>query len=289
MNAIIRTLFKIGGSLSLGGRESYRNDYDRRAESYDFVRTRPMLRNVTEELLDRIDMRPGMRCIDLGCGTGHATRIIAEKVQPAGNVVGCDVSAGMLAIAKRRKADVNVSNIHFVQRDMLAFLKERTDRTADLVSACWSAEYSRLSSLFPEIYRVLDRNGVVAILINTEDSLGELQELIAPILLKHPYYIKHFPPIHVPPDLRRFEKYARRCGVAVESIKEEVRSYNFTSSQEVVAWIMEGGPAAGLVSALKDNCLEKFFSHVRAAVDKTGGMTVTFRFIVFIGRKTHHH
>ncbi|MBI4680215.1 MAG: methyltransferase domain-containing protein [Nitrospirae bacterium] len=284
MNTIARTLFKIAGTLSSDGKEAYRDDYDLRAEKYDLVETRPILRDGTEKLLAQIDLRPGMRCIDLGCGTGHATQILAERVRPTGNVIGCDFSSGMLCVAKKA-ADIESSIIHFVHKDMIEFLRESQGNSADFIGAFWSADYCNHKKLLPELYRVLNQNGSVAMLINTQESLKELQKLIVPILVKHPLFIRYFPPINFPPDINHFRKYVIRSGLVAERLEEEVITFNFTSGQTVVKWIKESGPTAGIISALRDHYRDRFFRCVHDNVDRQCGLTITFRFLVFVGRK----
>src|SRR4029079_4270425 len=44
------------------------------------------------QLLLRAGIRPGMRVVDLGCGTGMTTQLLAELVGPNGEVVGVDYS-----------------------------------------------------------------------------------------------------------------------------------------------------------------------------------------------------
>lgn len=284
MNRTARALFKIAGALSSAGKEAYRNDYDLRAETYDVVETRPMLRKVTEELLARINLQPGMRCIDLGCGTGHATRLIAEKVLPIGNVLGCDFSREMLHVA-RSYIKPDLSTIGLIHKEMQEFLGECESNTADFICAFWSADYCNHKKLLPELNRVLKQGGTVAMLINTQESLGELQKLIVPILLKHPYFIKSFPPIDFPPDADSFKRYILRSGFIIERLEEEVRGFNFSSGQSVVTWIKESGPAAGILSALRSHCIDKFFRCIEEAVNKRGGLTITFRFLIFVGEK----
>jgi SAM-dependent methyltransferase len=48
-------------------------------------------------LIDLLDPQPGERILDLGCGTGHLTRAIAER---GANVVGIDHSPEMIAQAR---------------------------------------------------------------------------------------------------------------------------------------------------------------------------------------------
>ena len=46
----------------------------------------------TAELLRRAELRPGMRCLDLGCGGGEVTFELARLAGPSGSVVGIDLT-----------------------------------------------------------------------------------------------------------------------------------------------------------------------------------------------------
>ncbi len=46
--------------------------------------------------------RPGDRVLDVGCGTGYFTRVMADAVTPDGTAVGVDPSQEVLAHARRR-------------------------------------------------------------------------------------------------------------------------------------------------------------------------------------------
>ena len=54
-------------------------------------------------LLDRVVIAPGDRVLDVGCGTGRTTALVAER---AGDTVGVDHSDDQLARAKRPDGDV---------------------------------------------------------------------------------------------------------------------------------------------------------------------------------------
>ena len=45
----------------------------------------------TARLLDRVGIRPGARCLDVGCGPGEVMRLLAERTGPEGVVTGVDV------------------------------------------------------------------------------------------------------------------------------------------------------------------------------------------------------
>src|SRR5579863_4324561 len=49
-----------------------------------------------------LDLKPGMRALDAGCGPGRLTIPMAAKVGPAGRIVALDLSSAMLDRVKRK-------------------------------------------------------------------------------------------------------------------------------------------------------------------------------------------
>ncbi|MBV9965579.1 MAG: class I SAM-dependent methyltransferase [Alphaproteobacteria bacterium] len=63
-------------------------------------------------------LRPGMRVLDVGCGSGASALPAAERVGPEGRVLGVDLAERLLAIA-RHKAEVRgLGNARFETGDM---------------------------------------------------------------------------------------------------------------------------------------------------------------------------
>ena len=56
----------------------------------------------TREVLRRAGLAPGMRAVDVGCGPGAVTALLAELVSPAGSVTGVDGSVAQLELARDR-------------------------------------------------------------------------------------------------------------------------------------------------------------------------------------------
>jgi ubiquinone/menaquinone biosynthesis C-methylase UbiE len=50
--------------------------------------------------LELLDARPGMKVLDLACGPGTLSRRLAAAVAPDGEVVGVDLAAGMIDLAR---------------------------------------------------------------------------------------------------------------------------------------------------------------------------------------------
>src|SRR5262245_38505302 len=66
------------------------------------------------ELLLRAGIQRGMRVVDLGCGTGMVTQLLAELVGPAGEVVGVDYSAAQVEEA-RALLPASLKNVRFIE------------------------------------------------------------------------------------------------------------------------------------------------------------------------------
>src|SRR4051812_23284121 len=63
-------------------------------------------------------LRPGMRVLDGGCGSGSITLGLADAVQP-GEVVGVDVDVDRLTAARKAASDHGITNVRFEQASLL--------------------------------------------------------------------------------------------------------------------------------------------------------------------------
>ena len=50
-----------------------------------------MWQRATEEVLDRVGLKPGMSCLDVGSGPGAVMRLMANRVGPQGRVTGIEI------------------------------------------------------------------------------------------------------------------------------------------------------------------------------------------------------
>jgi len=67
----------------------------------------------TTRLLDRVGVREGMVCLDAGCGGGDITCGLARRVGPSGSVVGIDLDAVSLDIARQEAEAQDLGNIEY--------------------------------------------------------------------------------------------------------------------------------------------------------------------------------
>ncbi len=78
-----------------------------------------VLQPFTLRLFDQVGIQPGMSCLDLGCGGGDVTFDLATVVGPSGNVLGIDMDATKIELAKKEAAERNLSNVEFRTQNIL--------------------------------------------------------------------------------------------------------------------------------------------------------------------------
>ncbi|MFF3499878.1 class I SAM-dependent methyltransferase [Streptomyces sp. NPDC003247] len=101
---------------------------------------------VTRILLEGSHLRNAGSVLDIGSGTGQPALAAAARV-PEGRVVGVDQAEGMLAVARRRAVEQELTNVRFLRQDA---------EELDLEEGEFDAVVSRWSLMFlPDADRVL--------------------------------------------------------------------------------------------------------------------------------------
>jgi ubiquinone/menaquinone biosynthesis C-methylase UbiE len=91
---------------------------DEAAERYERCAARYILGPWAPLLVDTARPAAGERVLDVACGTGVVARIAAQRVGPAGRVVGVDLNPGMIRVARSLPAPVGAP-IEWLERSAL--------------------------------------------------------------------------------------------------------------------------------------------------------------------------
>ena len=62
-----------------------------------------------------LELAPGMKALDAGCGPGRLTLPLAEAVGPGGEVMALDIQEGMLARVREKVGAAGVENVHYTR------------------------------------------------------------------------------------------------------------------------------------------------------------------------------
>ena len=150
--------------------------------------------NITEKTMRLMDLRSGERVLDMGCGSGWATRLLARMVsegpQGFGQVVGVDISDEMVRQARANSKDFE--NVMFVVGSAAQIPWEENffDKVLSVESFYYYPDQERALA---ELFRVMAPRGRLFILIN--------------LYKDNPYSLQWVPKLKVPVHVRSAAEY----------------------------------------------------------------------------------
>lgn len=72
-----------------------------------------VMRPLTVALLDRLQLPRAARCLDVGCGGGDVTLLLARMVAPDGSALGIDIDAIKVELARDEAREQGVTNVEY--------------------------------------------------------------------------------------------------------------------------------------------------------------------------------
>ena len=150
--------------------------------------------DITEKTLRLMDLRPGERVLDLGCGSGWATRMLARLVgegpEGFGQVIGLDVADEMVRQARAESRDFeNIMYVHG-SASQIPWEENFFDKVLSVESFFYYADQDRALN---DLFRVMAPRGRMFILIN--------------LYTDNPYSLQWVPKLKVPVHVRSAAEY----------------------------------------------------------------------------------
>ena len=147
--------------------EILQQEFNRWAEAGEGEKMERHHFDITGKTIRLMDLRPGDRVLDLGCGSGWATRLLARLVTDGpegfGQVVGVDVSDEM--IRQARAASKDFENILYAwgSAQQIPWEENFFDKMLSVESFYYYPDQERALA---ELFRVMAPRGRMFILIN---------------------------------------------------------------------------------------------------------------------------
>ena len=140
-------------------------------------------RPMGEQAIELMRIPSNGRVLDVGCGSGWATRLMAEKAQ-SGHIVGIDIADEMIAVA--RETSTALSNVEFrvASAEKLPFKESEFTHAFSMESLYY---YADVLIALKEIKRVLQPGGLFATAIDlyeeNQPSHQWIEQLKVPVHL----------------------------------------------------------------------------------------------------------
>src|SRR5215472_7373190 len=120
-----------------------------------------VLAPVTDRLLSALQLRSGVRGLDLGCGMGETTRQLARTLDKPNEIVGLELNQELVETAKKLSSSEQ-DGISFEQGDVSAL--EFADNSFDFIFARYLLMHlPEPETVLKEMLRVCRSGGVVAV------------------------------------------------------------------------------------------------------------------------------
>ncbi|WP_083912379.1 class I SAM-dependent methyltransferase [Natronolimnohabitans innermongolicus] len=139
--------------------------------------------------LEILDVQPGERVLDIGCGTGRALVDLADAVGPTGTAVGIDVADGMCRVSSRALSEAGLESGVVVAGDA-ATLPFRDDAFDALFSSFVLELFDTpaLGPVLEEWRRVLDPDGRLCVVSLSRRGDGPIVRLYETVRKLAPTY-----------------------------------------------------------------------------------------------------
>jgi SAM-dependent methyltransferase len=85
-----------------------------------------LIASITQHIMQRAGIKPGMNVLDCGCGVGDVSFLVTALVGSAGRVLGIDRSVAAINRARARAAEAGLQHVSFEVVDDLTSFRSRT-------------------------------------------------------------------------------------------------------------------------------------------------------------------
>lgn len=133
------------------------------------------------DVLDLLDLQPGERVLDLGCGTGQLTDLLHQQ---GGIVTGVDYSPEMIATAQDQFPHLN-----FQLADATRFtVAEPMDAVFSNATLHW---VQRPEAVIAQVYQALKPGGRFVAELGAQGNIAQIRQAISAALAHHHYDLPH--------------------------------------------------------------------------------------------------
>ena len=184
------------------------------------------------KLISELALRGDERVLDLGCGDGGNTALIARSL-PEGEVIGIDASRGMINTAQAKEKD----NLHFILMDIdvIAF-REEFDVVFSNATLHWVKDH-RL--LLKNVYQALRHGGFLRFNFAADGNCTHFFKVVRQAMKKKEFarFFSDFSwPWYMPP-VDEYASLAAQSEFKATKVWGENADRHFPDSEAMIGWL----------------------------------------------------
>lgn len=227
----------------------------------------PYIQPLAERLIERLDLKPGMKVLDVACGTGEPGLSIARRWKDKIDLIGIDAAEAMIEVCKRKVAEERLKGI--IHQTMKAESLGFSDNTFDRIICRFGVMLfdEPLKGIF-EMMRVLKKGGRMA--FSVWSAFDKVEAAIIPFRL----LARQFPEDDKPPEPKmaslgepgRLEGLLKDAKIGRYQIEPILLTYSFDSPEEFWRLVIRSGFSKEHYDRLSPEKIETWHQAVLLAI-----------------------
>lgn len=234
------------------------------AEIYEAQKVPAIFKPLAEETVARVRIRDSDRVLDVACGTGIVSRLIAVKVPGVARMAGVDLNPGMLQVARKLSDEAGLG-LEWYQHDVSALPFQAREFTV-----CFCQQglqyFPDKPAALGEIHRVLAPEG--RLILSVWSEISPLFEAMSEALAIHvgdaaahravaPFAFR---------DRRVIEQLLKNAGFALDPVQTITVERKIGPAEESLPREMAGSPVAEDLEGLEPERLDRIVSDMSASL-----------------------
>ena len=261
-----------------------KNTYDSASDTFDDP-ANSYWEKYGRRTVELLELPLGACVLDVACGTGASAIPAAEIVGPLGKVVGVDLSAKMLELARAKAASLGLKHIEFREGDMTQL--DFPDNNFNAVVCVFSIFFvPDMPVLVSELWRMVKPGGKLAITTWGPDLFEPMYSIYDNVIKEtRPNLVSEFRPwdrITTESALEQLIKDGGAENIIIESEAGEQKLQNSDSWWKIVM----GSGLRSAVNAMGPEMAEEVRIHNKEYIEKNDIHSVTTNVIYGVAQKS---
>ena len=175
-----------------------------------------------EELIKKLSLAKNMKILDLGCGTGYLSALLADSVRPGGTVVAIDPNKSRLELAQKQHSN---PNLVFLERNDATFPKDQYDLVFSNYVLHWIKDKA---AVLKNVHQNLKPGGQFAFTVPEHQPvvIEQLDKMVGPEMMQGFHWMS----------APEYNHLATTIGFKVTSSETEVKPLNFATVEDLLQW-----------------------------------------------------